>query len=194
MTNKILKTQALGQVTQFCATESAEPLNLDSAATKVVTDFTRRSPQLIDKDVSVDQALFMMRKGHVKSKLVVDAEQQFLGIVSFADLNSRKILMIANQRQQDRHELTVEDVMVPRSELHGIRYEHLKNATIADLVDTLRSLGEQHILLTDEQSRLRGLISSSDIARALHIPLDISLKASSFRDIFNVLHEHSELV
>ncbi|GAA0366557.1 hypothetical protein GCM10009092_33640 [Bowmanella denitrificans] len=194
MTDKILKTQALGQVTQFCSTESVEPLNLDSAAVKVVTDFTRRSPQLIDKDVSVDQALFMMKKGHVKAKLVVDADEQFLGIVSFADLSSRKILMIANQRQQDRNELTVEDVMVPRRELQGISYAQLKNATIGDLVNTLRSLGEQHILLVDELGHLRGLISSSDIARALHIPLDISLKANSFRDIFNVLHEHTELV
>ena len=193
MSFKALKTHKLNNVLQFTASTSAEALNLNSPALKVVTDFTRRNPQVIEKDVSVDQALFMMKKGHVKSLLVVNAEQHFLGVISFADLTSRKVLMIAAQKGLERQDLCVEDLMVTRHYLHGIPYDRILNASIGDVVHTLRELGEQHILLTDGEDRIRGLISATDIARALHIPLDIAPKAHSFKDIFDVLHEHREL-
>ncbi|GAB3037741.1 CBS domain-containing protein [Bowmanella dokdonensis] len=193
MSFKALKTHSLNNVLQFAASTSAEPLTLESPAWKVVTDFTRRNPQIIDKDVSVDQTLFMMKKGHVKSLLVVDADHQFLGVISFADLTSRKVLMIAAQKGLERQDLCVEDLMVTREHLHGIPYDRILNACIGDVVHTLRTLGEQHILLVDRDEKIRGLISAADIARALHIPLDIAPKAHSFKDIFDVLHEHREL-
>ncbi|MDF2177983.1 CBS domain-containing protein [Aliiglaciecola sp. CAU 1673] len=188
-----IKTLPLGSVNRFCHPNSMPALTLDSPATLVVTDFTRRQAQIIDKDVSIDQALFMMKKGHVKSKLVVDIDGGFLGIVSYNDLISRKVLMTAVERGLERADLCVADVMVDKQHLHGIPYEKVTQACIGDVLNTLQSLGDQHILLLDKDQQLRGLISASDIARALQIPLDINSKAHSFVDIFKVLHDHREL-
>jgi hypothetical protein len=45
----------------------------------------------------------------------------------------------------------------------------------------------------DNEGVLRGMISASDIARALHIPVNILQKAHSFKDIFSIIHEQQEM-
>ncbi|ALU42470.1 CBS domain-containing protein [Pseudoalteromonas rubra] len=191
---KSLQTLKLEGVYQFCDYYDAEPLSLSSPAVKVITDFARRQPQMILKDVDIDHAVYMMLNGHVRSKLVVDHDDTFLGVVNSKDLSGRRVLSIAQKRQVARSDLTVEDVMTKKQDLHAMRFSTVASAKIGDVLQTLRELGQQHVLLMDEKGGLRGMISSSDIARALHVPVNIFQKAHSFRDIFEIIHEHGELM
>ncbi|WP_440056777.1 CBS domain-containing protein (plasmid) [Pseudoalteromonas sp. T1lg65] len=171
----------------------SEPLTLNSCALLVVTDFANRQPQVISKDVDIDHALYMMKNGHVRSKIVVDYDDAFLGVVNSRDLTGRKVLSIAQRRGQPRSELTVEHVMTRKEDLHAIPYQSVEKSTIGDVLETMQQLGQHHILLTDEQSRLRGMISASDIARALHVPVSIFQKLSSFKDILEVMCGREDL-
>jgi CBS-domain-containing membrane protein len=190
---RAIKTIKLDDVFQFCDHFDSEPLSLSSSALKVVTDFTRRQPQVVAKDVDVDHALFMMVNGHVRSKLVVDHDDTFLGVVTAKDLTGRKVLATAQKKNIGRADLTVEDVMTKRAELQAMPYKLVEKAQIGDVIETMKDLGQQHVLLVDDAGSLRGLISVSDIARALHMPVNILEKARSFKSIFEIIHDREEL-
>ena len=190
---KKIDTVELKGVYQLCDHFDSDKLNLSSCALKIVTDFTRRTPQVILKDVDVDHALFMMVNGHVRSKLVIDHDDTFLGVINSRDLTGRKVLTEAQKRNQSRNDLTVEDLMTKKSALRAMPYSMIENSKIGDVLETLKGLGHQHILLVDEKGGLRGMISASDIARALHIPVNILQTAHSFKEIFEIIHDHQEV-
>ncbi|EKE71002.1 CBS domain-containing protein [Gallaecimonas xiamenensis] len=183
-----IATVGMSDVERFVDAEYPAQLGLESPAAWITTDFARRAPLVIEHDVKVDDALYMMKKAHVKAKLVVDAQNRFLGIVSASDLQSHKVLMQATSKSIPRSEITVRDVMTDKAHLHGFAYQELENASIGDVLYTLQELGEQHVLLLDKSMQsLRGMISAADIARALHIPIDITQRAHSFAEVFHVL-------
>ncbi len=179
-----IDTLSMANSNEVLGIAPAQALTLDSPASLVTTDFSAKAPLVIEPDVTIDQALFMMKKAHVKAKLVVDDQNRFLGIVSLADLHSHKVLMAAEKRDVPRGEVQVGDVMTSKVHLHGLSRRKLESATIGDVVYTLQALGEQHILILEQDGHIGGMISSSDMARALHIPLNIADKASSFADVF----------
>ncbi|MEJ6473255.1 CBS domain-containing protein [Pseudoalteromonas piscicida] len=188
-----LKTVKLEGTFQLCDHFDSEPLTMDSSALKVVTDFTRRQPQVIAKDVDIDHALYMMKNGHVRSKLVVDEGDNFLGVVNCRDLSGRKVLSVAQRKQISREDVCVEDVMVAKEALYAVPYEIVARSTIGDVLETLQSLGSQHVLLIGNEG-LRGMISAGDIARALHIPVSILQKPTSFKEIFGVVSGREDLI
>lgn len=83
--------------------------------------------------------------------------------------------------------------MVSLKELHSVRYQKIQHSCIGDVLTTMRALGEQHFLVTNETKNLRRIISAVDISRAFHISLDISATVHNFKDVFDVVHDHSEL-
>ncbi|MEP7705846.1 CBS domain-containing protein [Paraglaciecola sp. 25GB23A] len=190
---KALTSISLSEVKTLRVNDVVEPLELESPATFVMTDFSRRSPRIIDADTSIDETINIMNKIHVRSKLVVDKNLNLIGIVNLADLLSRKVLMSANQKGVKRADILVTDVMVKVSELHAVKLQKIQTSNIGDVLATMRNLGEQHLLVYDNDKHIRGVISAVDIGRALRIPVDINATAHSFKDIFNVIHEHTEL-
>lgn len=194
MTNfKTLPSSHIARCADLGINDLAEPLEMSSPATYVMTDFTRRSPLLIDQDTSIDDALLIMRKTHARTNIVVSDSMDMLGIVALADLLSRKVLMSANLKGVSRQDITVSDVMNNLSDVHAVKYSKLVNASIGDVLTTMQALGEQYLLALDDHNHIRGLICAADIRRALHIPVDISATAQSFKDLFTIIHNHSEL-
>ncbi|WP_372769452.1 hypothetical protein [Pseudoalteromonas sp.] len=82
--------------------------------------------------------------------------------------------------------------MLKKEDMRAINFSKIGNYTIGDVLTTLRNLGHQHILLIDTEHVLRGLISASDIARTLHIPISINEKAHTFKEIFDVVFAQLE--
>jgi hypothetical protein len=71
----------------------------------------------------------------------------------------------------------------------------LQQGTIGDLLKTLRHEGSMHMLVVDPESQeICGIISASEIARRLQVPVEINLQASSFRDLVDVLFGRGESV
>ncbi|WJG08765.1 CBS domain-containing protein [Aliiglaciecola sp. LCG003] len=193
---KTIPTIALGLSKTFCIDRqdaNTETLTLHSPALFVMTDFSRPNPNILDDDSTIDEALHVMQKSHVKSKLVVDKKMNILGIINMADLLSRKVLKTANERGVTRGDMTVKEVMVPVSELHGVSYEKIAKSSIGDALATMRQLGELHLLVFDIEQNLRGVISAIDISHGLNIAMDVGPIAHNFKDVFNVIHNHREL-
>ncbi|WP_299197155.1 CBS domain-containing protein [uncultured Amphritea sp.] len=161
---------------------------LDTHAIEVMTDFEKVQPLMMEQDVSIDEARQMMRKVHVRSILVIDKDENFRGLLTIADLESRSAMSIATSAGLKRHDISIKEVMTPRERLHAMPLSEINHACIGDLLRTLQHTGTPHMLVVDTtKHEIRGVISSSDIARRLKVPVEISKRAAHFREVVNVL-------
>jgi CBS domain-containing protein len=174
--------------------EAQACLDIHSSAEYVVKDIHCILSQMITPDASIDEALTVMRLSNKKSTLYVGTETKLLGVISSFTLVSRVVLMIANRKCVVRSDLTVADVMSPINKMPVLRKNNVHRACIGDIKKTMESLGEAHIQVVDETNKIFGVISSTDISRVLHEPVYINATAHSFKDCFNVMHEHEELI
>jgi CBS domain containing-hemolysin-like protein len=157
-------------------------LSRNSPSIAFFTDFSRHRPLVINSTVTALEAERLMKTAHVRLKFVVNEENRFLGIVSLDDLNSQEIIKQIS-RDTKRDELSIKDFMRPRAKLKAIDYKQLPNARIGDVIEVLKESGEQHCLVVDRaKHQIRGIFSSSDIARKLCLNIDIQSK-STFANI-----------
>lgn len=160
----------------------------DSPATDVLTDFLLARPLMIEQSTPLSTAREMMKRAHVRLKLVIDRDENFKGLISLQDLLSVRVMQATERTGLNLAELTVADVMTPRARLHAIDIRDIQHAAIGDLLVTMKSFGDQHVLVVDSsRQRIRGIVSSSDIARTLHVPVDISERACSFAEIYEAV-------
>ena len=183
-----LKTVALADYEQVLVSERAEHVDLNSPARLVVTDFLDNEPMMLDLDVAVDEAIQAMRRAHVRSILVTDTQGRFRGIITVADLESRKVLSLAASSGQARSDLTIGDLMTPRDKLAGVPIDAIEKGTIGELLQTLKNEGRPHMLVVEPARRsIRGIISASDIARRLRISVEINQRATSFKELVDII-------
>lgn len=183
-----LKTILLNASDHIASPKELHEYTLDTPASEVVTDFEKVQPLMMEQDVSIDEARQMMRKVHVRSVLVIDKDENFRGLLTLADLESRSAMSIATSAGLKRHDISIKEVMTPRDRLHAIPLSEVNHASIGDLMRTLQHTGTPHMLVVDSSKhQIRGVISSSDIARRLKIPVEISKRAAHFREVVDVL-------
>jgi CBS domain-containing protein len=176
-----VSTASIRQIEQ--PADAGEP-SLHSRATEAFTDFTKQNPLMLEQNTSIDHAREIMNRTHVRLQLVVDAQETFRGVITLEDLMSPKVITAKENSRLMQHELTVSQVMTPRSALRAIDSRDFATAKIGDIVATMKKYGEQYVLVVDSvRGSIRGIVSASDIARKMHVPIVISERANSFSDI-----------
>ncbi len=190
-----LPTVNLAQVTTF-VNPPIPTLTLDSPASVFMTDFLNVHPVVVNCKTSVNEALDLMKRSYVRSLLVTDVDDSgFNGIVTATDINSGKVLAyMASNQIKDRNEVLVEHVMIDKEHIHGLDYEKVATSTIGDILETIKHLSEQHVIVVDKSSdsfSVRGIFSTTNIAKALHIKFDVEPQARTFFELEQViLHHH----
>ena len=184
---KKLQMFSLDSVDHLVQPDEVEQVTVESPALLIFTDFNKSQPLMIDSNTKATEAEHEMRKAHVKLKFVVNRSLEMIGVVSFQDLSAEAVIRnVASGVRRD--ELLVTDLMRPRSMLRSIDISDLERATVGDVTHTLQENGEQHCLVIDrKRHHIRGLISASDIARRLHLPVIIE-QTPTFASIFETLH------
>ncbi len=174
------------QIDELVWPENYQEINLRSPALRVLTDFKKNIPSVIGEDVCAHETEQMMLKAHVRLKIVVDGASKFLGVVGLVDITHQEIMKkIAKGHQHD--ELLVSDFMQPKSELKAIDFADLEQATVGDILETLKTNGERHCLVINKQKHnIRGVVSASDLVRMLKLNIDLS-RPPSFLEVFNVI-------
>lgn len=185
---KVLSIHNVDKVDHLVFPEEFVNISSESSALEVFTDFKYHNPLVIERDVLLPEAQRLMRKAHVRLKLVVDAAGEFVGTLSLDNLSEERIMRrVASGIRRD--ELTVSDMMISRANIMALDYKEVANASIGDIIDVLQNQGEQHCLVVDEdQHHIRGVISAADIARRLHVDIPIvNVAPSSFYEVFSAL-------
>ena len=185
---KVLATVGLFDIDKIQRPEEQEDINLDSSAFEVFTDFRIELPFMLEQSVSIGDATLMLQRAHVRRKLVIDANEQFRGVISLADLLSSKVMRTIESTGLKREDMTIGDVMIRKEDLQAIEFKEFQHAKIGDILMIMKQFGEEHVLVIECENRsIRGIVSSTDIARKLHQTVNIEERANSFSEIYQVL-------
>lgn len=185
---KKLKLVNLAATDNIISPEQFEEINLDSPAVEIFTDFKIHKALMIDGETMAITALQLMLKMHVRMNIVVAENDDFIGIISTNELSEQNIVAKLS-KGITREDVLVKDLMIPKSDFHAFDYNQLLRASVGDVVATLEDYQLRHCLVLDQESHhIRGVISSSDIARKLHINMDLNVK-QSFGSVYDVVHQ-----
>lgn len=183
---KKLTLIALDDTDHLVHPEEFNEVTLESPALSIFTDFKQHQPSVIEGDTPAIQAEFLMRKAHVRLKLVVDKSDALIGTISFNELDEQNFIAHL-AKGVGREDIPVRDLMLPRAQVKALSYPELKKASVNDVIEMLKQNHQQHCLVIDpDQHHIRGIISASDIARRLHMPLVIEA-TPTFVDIFQAV-------
>jgi len=184
---KNLKLVTLDTVDRIVTPNDFKKITLDSPATEIFTDFKLFNPLMIEANTKAVDALHLMLKAHVHLKIVISESNDFVGVLSSYDVSEQRI-MHRVALGHDREEILVSDLMLPRNELMAFDIVELEHSTVNDVIEALKQNGLRHCLVMDSKNHhIRGIISSSDIARKLHIPIEISSNVT-FAKIFKAVN------
>jgi signal-transduction protein with cAMP-binding, CBS, and nucleotidyltransferase domain len=188
-----LEIVELSQVRRFLQ-PGTPVLGLDSPATMFMTDFVNTQPIVIDENRGINTALNRMKQSYVRLLLVSAQQDQFRGIITASDIHGGKVLSyMAAVGLRHRDEVMVKNIMTNKDHIHALPFEQLQNACVGDVINTIKHLGEQHILVVEGDENglmIRGMFSSTNIAKALHISFDVEPHARSFFELEQVILHH----
>jgi CBS domain-containing protein len=170
---------------------SASGYNLigaESPAIEAMTDFFRVSVVVVSPDASVVEANAQMISRGVRLLMVTSADDRLEGLITARDILGEKPMQVASARGCKRDELIVADLMTPIGSVDTLYLKEVLNARVVDILDALKRLGRQHILVEDVdaasgQPRVRGLFSATNIGRLLGVPVLGFELASTFSEI-----------
>jgi CBS-domain-containing membrane protein len=192
---RALETVNLTHATAF-VNPSQPTLSLDSPASIFMTDFHNVHPVVVHRNTGVNEALSLMKRAYVRSLIVTDRNGTgFTGIITATDINGGKVLAYMSSNEvRDRSEVLVEHVMIDKEHIHGLDYEKVAISSIGDILETIRHLNEQHVMVVDRSLTsysVRGIFSTTNIAKALQIKFDVEPQARTFFELEQViLHHH----
>ena len=176
---------------------TSEQVSLRSPANEVMTDFTLTSPVTVSEDTQVDDALERMKSQHVRMLFVTTQADKFVGVITARDISGTKAMVYMNSCGVSRQEVLVSDIMLNKASLRSLTFDQVRHSRIGDIMLTLKSSGDQHLLVVDETElgikRIRGVVSASDISRKLKVGFDIMYEAKSFAEIEKIVAQGSEM-
>lgn len=162
-------------------------VRLESPAIEVMTDLRRVGSITVAPDVAVADAEQSMKRHGVRALMVVDALHRMLGIVTATDILGEKPLKLVHERGYRHAELAVRDVMTPAERIDVIAMNDVLHAEVGHVLATLKHSARQHALVVDQEAdgrwMVRGMFSSTQIARQLGITLHSAEVGRSFAEI-----------
>jgi CBS-domain-containing membrane protein len=162
-------------------------VTLESPALEVMTDLRRVRAITVGPDVTLASANKAMIRNTVRSLLVADERRCVLGVITSTDLLGEKPMQVVLERRIRHEDVLVRDVMTPRERLEVLNMEDVRTAVVGHVVATLKRAGRQHALVAEEDASgrqmIRGIFSTSQIARQLGMPIHTTEIAATFAEI-----------
>jgi CBS-domain-containing membrane protein len=160
---------------------------LDSAAVEVMTDLRRIPAANIAANTRLPEANQIMILRGVRMLFVTDSASRVLGLITTADLLGEKPMKVGRALEIPFAELAVHHVMTPLEAMEAVSIADLSRARVGHVVSTLKRAGRQHALVLEQgpngEAIIRGILSSSQIARQLGIALNTTEVARTFAEI-----------
>jgi len=179
-----LPLSRLAPAARLPETELLERVTLDDPAFSVLTDLTQVTPATIGPERSIDHANAMMLERRVRLLFVVGGDRFVSGVITATDLLGEKPMRFVQERGGTRSDVLVSDIMTPFERMDAIDMQDVAQMRVGHIVATLKSVRRQHLLAADEGGRrLRGLFSTSRIAKQLGVELTTSDIARTFAEI-----------
>ncbi len=188
-----LPSSQLQPGTGFCSPSQTFPerVTLEHSAIDVMTDLLRVSAVVISPHDSLDEAHQRMVQRGVRLLLVLDRERKVAGLITATDILGEKPMKVTAQRACRRDEILVSDIMTPQERLEVLDMRDICSAKVGHVVATLKASGRQHAMVVERNPQgsvtVRGLFSSTQIARQLGITIQTTEIARTFSEIESLL-------
>jgi CBS domain-containing protein len=152
-----------------------EPVRADSPAIAVMTDFRQVAAATIRATATIAQATQVMIARGVRLLLVVDRDRVVHGLITARDTMGERPINLLRERGMVHGELTVADLMTPRSAIDVLDIGAVMRAEVGHVIATLKSAGRQHALVVDRdpvtrEEIVRGVFSATQIGRQVGVP------------------------
>ena len=96
-------------------------------------------------------------------------------------------MQVSQKRDVRREELLVDHLMTPVENMEAVSVMEVSHAEVGHIVSTLKEAGRQHAIVIEQdaagQQMLRGIFSSSQLARQLGIQISTVEVAQNFAEI-----------
>ena len=160
----------------------------DDPALSVMTDLCQVAAVTTEPSTPLGQGLDIMIKRGVRVLLVVDTDDNVLGLVTSRDIDGEKVDRILAKTGCTREDLLVSDVMTLRARLEVLVMEDVLNARVGDIIATLRQVDRQHALVLEidpetEIPAVRGIFSLSEIGLRLGLNISPSRQPTTYAEL-----------
>ncbi|PCJ45671.1 MAG: hypothetical protein COA74_15265 [Gammaproteobacteria bacterium] len=175
---------------------SVDKIDLNSNAMSLQVDFTKKPAITVNQSASVDDALNLMKLSGVRTLMIIDSKNDFVGVITAMDIMGRKSMAYANEAGIPRSDVLVKNIMLPKNKLKAVDKDESAHSTVGGIMHTLSALHEQHMLVVTGEGldmEVCGLYSASDFIRELGITFDTSSISHTFSDLKRVIYEHKEV-
>ena len=174
----------LGQGARVAEPMSPGRVTLDDPAFSVMTDLREVAAATTRPEETIDQAHAQMIRRGVRLLFVLDGGGAVAGILTATDLLGEKPMRFMRDRGVSHAEILVEDIMTPASTLDALPLLDVAQMRVGHIVATLQAVGRRHLIVAEEGGRrIRGIFSTSQLARQLGVELQTFEVARSFADI-----------
>lgn len=165
----------------------ARKVSVGSPALEAMTDLAQVAPLTIEPAATMDAANQTMIRAGVRLLFVKDGRGQLAGLITSTDILGEKPMRLVQERGVKHGDILVEDLMTPMALLEAMSMNEVAHAQIGHVVATMRRVGRQHVLVSETgragTAAVRGIFSSSQIARQLGTVIDGSDAAASFSEL-----------
>jgi CBS-domain-containing membrane protein len=152
-----------------------------------MTDLKSVTAVIILSGDTVEEAHRRMIQRGVRLLLVVDQDRKVVGVITATDILGEKPMQVIAQRGIRREELIVRDIMTPQDKLEVLSVNDVRAAKVGHVVATLQHSGRQHAIVVEYDAAgrqtVRGLFSSTQVARQLGVAIPTSEIARTFSEI-----------
>jgi CBS-domain-containing membrane protein len=168
-----------------------EYVKLSDPATDVMTDLGKISVVSVRAKTPMDKAKVKMTKYGVRMLLVLDDNEQIVGLITASDLQGEKPMNYLQHMGGTYADIIVRDIMTPLRDLEAMNIQDVNNAKVGNIVATLKKANRQHTMVVSEmadgQQIVCGLFSITQIARQLGAQVQNFELARTFTEIETVI-------
>lgn len=150
-----------------------ELVHLDDPAISVMRDFHQSRPNLTNAHVSMDEALNEMKVTGCHMLMVIDDNNQLLGLLSTEDILGEKPIQLMTESRLERSKITTKMIMTPIKDVELFSFESIQRARVGNVVVTMKARQTHYALVIEntadnDEPVIRGLLNTSQISKQLH--------------------------
>jgi len=168
-----------------------EHVKLSDPATSVMTDLNKVSLVSVRSITSMDKANAKMIRNSVRMLLVLDDNDQLVGLLTATDVLGEKPMRFLQNMGGTHADIMVRDIMSTLRELEAMKMEDVQHAKVGQIVASLKKAHRQHALVVaegaDGRQTVCGLFSITQIARQLGAQVQSFELARTFAEIEAVI-------
>lgn len=169
-------------------------VELSDPALFVFTDFQRITPLTIEASATLEIANQKMILCGVRLLFVCDDSGAIEGLITADDIFGEKPLQYINEHGGAWGEILVLDIMTHHKQLQTLDMEAVLEASVGDVVETIKFWGRHHLLVSENvngEDCLRGIFSRTQVSRQLGERIGFANRANTFAELEQALVANS---